>query len=161
MQAALGNQERPLFCLRVRHSDKPRYLKALPHDQPKGRSTRCAALQVFRVTFPQTVVSVWPDDVTWDGDAMARKPALPPEDEKDAGLTAELQVAFGRNVKAARLKANMTQTDLAERCGLRQHHLSQIENGQLNITLGTMARLARTFGEDVPTMLRIPADNAE
>lgn len=92
---------------------------------------------------------------------MVRKPALPPEDDQDVELTAELQLAFGRNVKAARLKADMTQTDLAERCGLRQHHLSQIENGQLNITLGTMARLARTFGQDVSAMLRIPTDSVE
>ena len=85
---------------------------------------------------------------------MARKPALAPEDAEDAELTAELQIAFGRNVKAARIKAGMTQTELADLSGLRQHHLSQIENGQMNVTLGTMARLARTLGSEVSDMLR-------
>ena len=111
------------------------------------------------MTFAQTVVSGRTSIETLDDAAMARKPALPPEDFEDAELTAELQLSFGRNVKAARIKANMTQTELAERCGLRQHHLSQIENGQINVTLGTMARLARAFGDDVPTMLRKAQDN--
>lgn len=105
------------------------------------------------MTFPETAVSVWSDIDLLDDDAMARKPALPPEDTEDAEMAAELQAAFGRNVREARLKANLTQAELSERCGLRQHHVSQIENGQINITLGTMARLARVFGNDVSTML--------
>lgn len=112
------------------------------------------------MTFPETAVSVSSGIEILDGDAMARKSDLPPEDELDAELTAELQLAFGRNVKAARIKANMTQTDLAERSGIRQHHLSQIENGQINLTLGTMARLARAFGDDVSAMLRSTPDKA-
>lgn len=113
------------------------------------------------MTFPETAVSVLSGIEITDGDAMARKPALPPEDDRDAELTADLQLAFGRNVKAARLKANMTQTDLADRCGIRQHHLSQIENGQLNLTLGTMARIAKALGSDVSTMLHVANDSAE
>ena len=95
-------------------------------------------------------ISVEPLDET----DMARKPALPPEDTEDAELSAELQHAFGRNVRAARLKLNLTQTDLAERCGIKQHRISQIELGQANVTLGTLARLAKAFGDEVPDMLR-------
>lgn len=106
------------------------------------------------MTFPETAVSGCPGIEILDGDDMGRKSALPPEDDEDAELTGELRLAFGRNVKAARLKANMTQADLAERCGILQHRISRIELGQINVTLGTMARIAKAFDDDVPTMLR-------
>lgn len=106
------------------------------------------------MTYAPTVVSDWVSVEPLDETDMARKPALPPEDGEDAELTAELQLAFGRSVKAARVKANMTQTELADRSGLRQHHVSQIENGQINVTLATMARLARVLGDEVSDMLR-------
>lgn len=88
------------------------------------------------------------------GDAeMARKPALLPDEDEDEEFTSELQVTFGRNVRAARLKAGLTQADAAARSGLRQDDISRIEAGQVNVTIRTMGRLAKAFDGDVWAML--------
>lgn len=53
-----------------------------------------------------------------------------------------VQVALGRDLRAARRLGNMTQSDLAERTGVDQAEISRIENGRANPTLETIARLA-------------------
>ena len=85
---------------------------------------------------------------------MARKPALPPEDDAEDPFAARLQASFGRNVRAARQKAGLTQADLATRSGLRQDDVSRIEAGQVNVTLRTMAKLARAFDVNFWAMLQ-------
>jgi ribosome-binding protein aMBF1 (putative translation factor) len=84
---------------------------------------------------------------------MARKPIMPPEDDEDKQASAEMQAAFGRNVKAARQKAGLTQTDLAERSGISRVDISRIEGGQINVTLRTMRKLAEAFDVRVSEML--------
>jgi len=113
------------------------------------------------MTYAPTVVSDWISVEPLDETDMARKPALPPDDGEDTELTAELQLAFGSNVRAARLKLNLTQADLAERSGIRQHRISQIELGQANVTLGILARLAKALGAQVSDMLRMPTSSKE
>ena len=84
---------------------------------------------------------------------MARKRIMPPEDDEDKQASAEMQAAFGRNVKAARQKAGLTQTDLAERSGISRVDISRIEGGQINVTLRTMRKLAEAFEVRVSEML--------
>src|SRR5260370_4931715 len=50
-------------------------------------------------------------------------------------------IIFGQNVRAARIKAGLTQAQLAERTGLTQQYVSLVEAGHQNITLDTMAAL--------------------
>lgn len=64
------------------------------------------------------------------------------------------QTIFGQNVRAARIKAGLTQAQLAERTGTTQQYVSSVEAGQQNITLDTMAALARAVGRDVTALLR-------
>ena len=78
---------------------------------------------------------------------------MPPEDDEDKQASAEMQAAFGRNVKAARQKAGLTQTDLAERSGISRVDISRIEGGQINVTLRTMRKLAAAFDVRVSEML--------
>jgi ribosome-binding protein aMBF1 (putative translation factor) len=66
----------------------------------------------------------------------------------------ELQVIFGENLKAARLKRGLNQRQVAARSGLPQQYLSQIEQGQQNVTLKTVELLAKVLDHDVSTMLR-------
>jgi len=73
--------------------------------------------------------------------------------EDDDPLTEELRRNFGDNLRAARVKAGMTQGQLADRAGLTQQYVSLVEIGRQNLTLSTMAMLARIFGRDVVTML--------
>jgi DNA-binding XRE family transcriptional regulator len=83
------------------------------------------------------------------------KPAPPklsaaPKDE----ASEDLQVVFGENLKAARLKCGLKQSELAERTGLTQQYLSLIEIGHQNLTLKTMMALAQVVGGNVSDMLR-------
>lgn len=64
-----------------------------------------------------------------------------------------LRVAFGKNLKAARLKSGLHQSDLANRAGLTTRRLSLIEDGDLMITLRTMTELARLAGLKASAML--------
>ena len=56
------------------------------------------------------------------------------------GLCEDLRVCFGVNLRAARLKAGLTQIDVEARTGIKQHHVSQIENGLVNPTPPRPAR---------------------
>jgi DNA-binding XRE family transcriptional regulator len=66
----------------------------------------------------------------------------------------DLPVVFGENLKAARLKCGLKQSELAERTGLTQQYLSLIETGHQNLTLKTMMALAQVVGGNVSDMLR-------
>jgi transcriptional regulator with XRE-family HTH domain len=66
----------------------------------------------------------------------------------------ELWALFGANFPQARLKANLTQVEVAALTGIQQHYISEIENGLKNITLSTMAILARAVGSDVRALLK-------
>lgn len=57
---------------------------------------------------------------------------------------------LARNVRAARVRAGMTQEQLAERSGLHQTYLSDIERGKRNVTLDVVERLAAAL--EVPPL---------
>ena len=105
------------------------------------------------MTFSETVVSLRFGAETLEDADMARKPLMPLEDDEDKQASAELQAAFGRNVKTARQKAGLTQTELAERSGTSRVDISRIEGGQINVTLRTMRKLAEAVGLRVSEML--------
>jgi len=46
----------------------------------------------------------------------------------------------------ARQKANMTQGELAREIGDRQQNVSRIENGEQNVTIGTLGKIAKAVG---------------
>jgi DNA-binding XRE family transcriptional regulator len=66
----------------------------------------------------------------------------------------DFQTIFGNNLRAARLKCGLKQSEVAERTGLTQQYLSLIEAGQQNLTLKTMILLAEVVDHDVADMLR-------
>jgi DNA-binding XRE family transcriptional regulator len=67
-----------------------------------------------------------------------------------------MQILFGENLRLARLRAGLTQQELAAKANIRQAHLSQIEGGKLNPMLMTMVALAEAVGKDLRTLLRPP-----
>jgi transcriptional regulator with XRE-family HTH domain len=69
----------------------------------------------------------------------------------------ELSALFGANFREARLKAALTQVEVAAQTGFQQSYLSEIESGQKNLTLSTMVILARVVGTDVRTLLKRPS----
>ncbi len=52
-----------------------------------------------------------------------------------------------RAIIGARIEANMTQKELAEKTGIRQSNISRIENGTCSPTIDTLARLAAGMGK--------------
>jgi DNA-binding XRE family transcriptional regulator len=77
----------------------------------------------------------------------------------DAPVADDYQAIFGHNLKAARMKNSLKQSEVAERTGLTQQRLSQIENGHQNITLKTMVKLAQVVGHDISVLLtKVKAD---
>jgi transcriptional regulator with XRE-family HTH domain len=84
----------------------------------------------------------------------AKKPARPSDGTGDT--PPELHVLFGANLRQARLKAKLSQAEVAARTGMGQPYISEMEKGVRDITLGTMASVARAVGTDVRTLLKQP-----
>src|ERR1700742_1117263 len=57
-----------------------------------------------------------------------------------------LRMSVGKNVKAARELADLSQRDLCAKTGISQSYLSQVENGTWNIGLDNIERIARAVG---------------
>ena len=68
----------------------------------------------------------------------------------------DMRALFGANFRQIRLKARLTQADVEELTGIRQHYISEIENGLQNLTLDTMTTLAQAIGTDLRSLLRRP-----
>jgi transcriptional regulator with XRE-family HTH domain len=86
------------------------------------------------------------------GIARDRSPGAPAEE-------LELEAAIAQNVRALRLRYELSVTELAERIGISKAMLSKIENAQTSCSLGTLARLAH--GLDVPVTALIRGADAE
>lgn len=52
---------------------------------------------------------------------------------------------FGRRVRFLRLKAGLSQEDLADTCGLDRTYIGGIERGERNPSLKNILKLARTL----------------
>lgn len=59
-----------------------------------------------------------------------------------ARVQTRVQVKFGSRVRQLRLAAEMTQEDLAHKCGLFRTYMSRIETGAANPTLTMIHALA-------------------
>lgn len=78
---------------------------------------------------------------------MIHAPTLTPEERN-------FLVAIGRNIRAARAAANLSQRELASRAGHRQAYLSRIEAGKVNVTALTLLRIAAAAHVNVIELLR-------
>lgn len=50
--------------------------------------------------------------------------------------------AFGENLKRVRTQKGMSQRDLSALCNVDNADISRMENGEINVTLNTVAQLA-------------------
>lgn len=57
-----------------------------------------------------------------------------------------MQAQFGRRIRELRKARGLTQRALAERSGVAEKYLSDIERGQVNVSLALIARLADGLG---------------
>lgn len=60
----------------------------------------------------------------------------------------------GKKIKELRRKKNMTQQELAEKCGFTNSLLSKIENGQTGSAVATLSRIASALGVTLAWLLQ-------
>lgn len=83
---------------------------------------------------------------------MTAKPeTMPPK--SDAEISDEMKITFGRNCKAARAHAGLSQGQLAALVRFPQSMLSNIEAGKVNLTLQTMVTIARALQVDLAQLV--------
>lgn len=68
--------------------------------------------------------------------------------------------ALGLRIKQLRSEYQLTQEELADRCGLFRTYMSRIESGLANPTLTMLHDLAAGFGIDVAVLLAQPDSTA-
>src|SRR5687768_389875 len=61
-------------------------------------------------------------------------------------MSADVQRKLGQRVGTLRKVRELTQEQLAERCGFTSKSISEIERGRVNVPLGTLATIARNLG---------------
>ena len=66
------------------------------------------------------------------------------ESKKTSGRGERLRI--GRRIAEIRKEGGLTQTQLAERCGLQQAHIARIEAGRYSVGLDTLALIAEAMG---------------
>jgi len=60
---------------------------------------------------------------------------------------------FGRNVRQARKEKGWTQEQLAFETGVKRAYLSEVENGQRNVSLDVVEKLATALAIDVSELV--------
>jgi DNA-binding XRE family transcriptional regulator len=66
----------------------------------------------------------------------------------DTDKTSERQ-RIGRRIAELRKEQNMTQAQLADRCGIAQAHIARIETGRYSVGLDTLAQIATALGMSI------------
>jgi DNA-binding XRE family transcriptional regulator len=64
------------------------------------------------------------------------------------------RLTIARNVLRLRVRAGMSQTELAQRVGTSQSRIAQIEAARVNVTVDTLDRLASAFSVQTATLFK-------
>ena len=54
----------------------------------------------------------------------------------------KVEVKFGQRIKELRIKQNISQEELAFRCGLSKNYISDVERGTRNVSLKSIEKIA-------------------
>jgi Helix-turn-helix. len=57
----------------------------------------------------------------------------------------KIEIRFGRKIKELRMLHNISQEELAFRCGLSKNYISDVERGKRNISLQSIEKIAVGF----------------
>jgi transcriptional regulator with XRE-family HTH domain len=64
-----------------------------------------------------------------------------------------LRAILAENLRAHRETLNISQEELADRCGLHRTYIGSVERQERNVTLSTLEVLASALGVSVPELL--------
>jgi transcriptional regulator with XRE-family HTH domain len=65
----------------------------------------------------------------------------------------QIRLCLARNVRRLRKACALTQKSLATRAGMHWRHVQKIEKSEVNVTLHSLARLARALGVNASDLL--------
>jgi transcriptional regulator with XRE-family HTH domain len=74
----------------------------------------------------------------------------------------ELQIDFsliGSRVRQARLNKELTQVELAQKCGFTKSMLSKIENGRISVAIATLSKIAENLDLPISWFLEDKEEN--
>ena len=60
---------------------------------------------------------------------------------------------LSNNIKKLRGDLNLSQEELADKCGLHRTYVGAVERGERNVTLSSLETIASALNVDVPTLL--------
>jgi transcriptional regulator with XRE-family HTH domain len=85
---------------------------------------------------------------------VTRSPKSPPRSQGGSPPAVPAVVILGTNLREARLRARLSQVELAQRATLAQQVISLIEAGRANPTVQTLQRLADALGYPLADLLK-------
>lgn len=88
-------------------------------------------------------------------DAKKRTAYLQAAKTEARRLEAEYRKELSHKLKSARVKAQISQSELARRLGTHKTAISRIESGRQNITMGTLVRTCHAIGRPCKIDVRI------
>lgn len=71
-------------------------------------------------------------------------------------MTDSLNHVFGRQLRAHRADAGLSQEAFAERLGMHRTYIGALERGERNISLNSLENMARLLGVDPRDLLHEP-----
>ena len=74
-------------------------------------------------------------------------------EERSQDQSGEVLRTVANRIREARIRAGLTQKQLGEKLGRKQAYITELETGEANITLRTLARVADVFGIDARDFL--------
>jgi transcriptional regulator with XRE-family HTH domain len=84
---------------------------------------------------------------------MPKRPTVPPP---GVSLPKGLCVLFGNNLREARMKAGLSQKELAAATWITRAYIDQVEAGIANASLEVVERLASAIGKAAHDLLKPP-----
>ena len=70
------------------------------------------------------------------------------------GVMQELQEKIGSRIRAIRLKRGWSQEEFADICGIHRGHMGQIERGEKDVSISTLAKVGKGLDMAVATLLK-------
>lgn len=66
-----------------------------------------------------------------------------------------LRLVVGENIRRIRMKASLSQEELAELCGLHRTYISDIERGTRNVSIDNIEKISINLHVDASELLKV------